>query len=366
MDWFTRIVGTVLVLLSIIDIYFTVLFPRGDQRSVLSIPLSRGLWWFFKAIVHQFRPSRKLYAFMGPTLLVAIVTTWVVLMLTGFALIQWPALGNGIQMETGVTPTDFTTALYYSGFSLSTLGTGDLIPQTGTYRLLMILQAMLGFSIFTMTLTFFTSVYSQLIQRNSFALSLNYRTAATADAAELLIGLSSGGNFDGSAKQTISSIAQQVLTLVEAQHKYAALGYFRFQEAHYALGRILFLVMDTATLIRSALDQESYASFVRSASVKEVTMGGQQCLLDLHKSFVPKSFSPASQASKQVWRKRFYQAVAKLNAAGIETNADVEEGADQYVAQRETWNSSVLALIEYLDYRWSEIAPVDEAEDWDY
>ncbi|WP_416672400.1 hypothetical protein [Egbenema bharatensis] len=54
----------------------------------------------------------------------------------------------------------------------------------------------------------------------------------------------------------------------------------------------------------------------------------------------------------------------KLKAAGIETSSDIEQAADQYVLQRETWNSAVLRLAEYLDYRWSEIAPVDGAEDW--
>ncbi|WP_416672399.1 potassium channel family protein [Egbenema bharatensis] len=179
-------------------------------------------------------------------------------------------------METGATPTDFITALYYSGFSLSTLGTGDIVPQTGVYRLLMILQAILGFSVVTMTLTFFMSVYSQLIQRNSFASSLHYRTAATADATELLIGLSSGGQFGSSAEQTISNTAQQVLTLIEAQHNYAALGYFRFQESHYALGRILFLVMDTATLIHSALARK--LRFLRPFCIRQGTSNGRKTM----------------------------------------------------------------------------------------
>ncbi|WP_416672398.1 hypothetical protein [Egbenema bharatensis] len=114
MDWFTRLVGTVLVLLSISDIYLTVLFLRGDQRNLLSVPLSRGLWWFFKTIVRYLPPGRKLYAFMGPTLLVAIVATWIILMLTGFALIYWPALGPESKWKPEQRPPillqPFTTA----------------------------------------------------------------------------------------------------------------------------------------------------------------------------------------------------------------------------------------------------------------
>lgn len=59
---------------------------------------------------------------------------------------------------------------YYSGYSLTTLGTGDIVPKTATYRLLTVLEAVLGFSTFTRTLTYFLSVYSALRQRNVFAL----------------------------------------------------------------------------------------------------------------------------------------------------------------------------------------------------
>jgi Ion channel len=94
---------------------------------------------------------------MGPTLLIITVAVWILLLLLGFALIAWPALGK-IQMEMGETPTDFITAIYYSGYSLATLGTGDITPQTSTYRLLMVLETILGFSTLTMTLTYFESV----------------------------------------------------------------------------------------------------------------------------------------------------------------------------------------------------------------
>ncbi len=123
---------------------------------------------------------------MAPSLLVATVAMWISLLILGFALIFWPALGNQIRMETGSTPTDFATAIYYSGYALTTLGTGEITTQTSTYRLLMVLEAVIGFSVLTMTLTYFSSVYSHLIERNTFALSIHHRTAKTADAAELL------------------------------------------------------------------------------------------------------------------------------------------------------------------------------------
>lgn len=130
-------------------------------------------------------------------------------------------------METGSTPTDFVTAIYYSGYTLTTLGTGELTPQTSTYRLIMILEAVLGFSVLTMTLTYFESVYSHPIERNTFALSLHHRTARTADAAELLASIGSSEDFDSSVRQDISNMAQKLLNILESHHSYPTLGYFR-------------------------------------------------------------------------------------------------------------------------------------------
>lgn len=123
-------------------------------------------------------------------------------------------------METASAPTDFVTAIYYSGYTVTTLGTGELTPQTSTYRLLMILEAVLGFSVLTMTLTYFESVYNHLIERNTFALSLHHRTARTVDAAELLARIGTSGDFDSSARQDISNMAQKLLNILESHHSY--------------------------------------------------------------------------------------------------------------------------------------------------
>lgn len=279
MGWLAQVVGTGLVLLAMIDIYLTVLYPRGG-KGVLSVPLSRGLWRIFRLSGRIKSKNRdRLLSYIGPTLLVATVALWVSLLIVGFAFIVLPALGSEIQMETGATRTDFVTALYYSGYSLTTLGTGELTPKTSTYRLLMILEAVLGFSVLSMTLTFFGSVYTQLIQRNVFALSLHHRTAKTADAAELLARLGSGGKFDSSARQDISNMAQSLLNLLESHHSYPILGYFRWQETYYAVSRMTFLLMEVVTLIRSALNVRKLlciCTFHGSSRVR----GGWNAILD--------------------------------------------------------------------------------------
>ncbi|PPS42723.1 potassium channel family protein [Chroococcidiopsis sp. TS-821] len=358
MGWLSQILGTGLVVLALADIYMTVLYPRGE-RGILSVLLARGLWQVFCFGARFIRQRDRILSYMGPTLLVVTIAVWIFLLILGFASIYWPALGNEIQMEGKATPTDFATAIYYSGYSLVTLGTGDITPRTSTYRLLMILESMLGFSVLTINLTFLQSVYSQLMQRNIFALSLHHRTGRTADAAVMLARMGSSGSFDSSTRQDLTDIAQNLLNLLESNHSHPALGYFRLQENYYALARVIFVAMDTVTLIKSALDEHSHHSLIASAAVKNLEESGMQFLAELFELFLPVNATRLRMQSEQMWRSRYYKAIAHLAAQGIATTSDVEAGADLYVALRRQWNPGIVALASYLEYEWSAIAPPD-------
>jgi len=358
MGWLWQVLGAGLVLIALADIYFTVLYPRS-HAGVLNATISRAVWQLFRLASNSKPLSRApLLSYIGPTLLVAIVVVWVSLLINGFALIVWPALGSEIQASQGETPRNFATAVYYSGYALTTLGTGDIVPKTGFYRLLMILETVIGLSSLTLTLTYFQSVYSALIRRNTFALRLQHRTLGTADAAELLARLGAKEDFAG-ARADIADMAKDLLNLLESDHTYPILHYFRFQEAYYALPRMLLIAMDTVSLIKSALDSEKYGSLVGSAAVAELWGGGQQLLVELSESFLPKKYRASQDQPEQAWRERYYAAVQRLEARGIATAPDLEEGVAFYISLRRRWGPYVVRLAEYMAYDWGEVAPTE-------
>jgi len=204
------------------------------------------------------------------------VAAWALLLAVGFAFIDWPALGSAIRASRGPTPTGFATALYYSGYALTTLGTGDIVAKTDLYRLLMVAEAALGFSTITLILTYFLSVYNALTRRDTFALSLQYRAAGTGDAAALLARLGPGGDFGG-AMQTVGDVATSVLSVMASHRAYPILRYVHFRHAYDALPRLLLVALDLATLIESALDADRYRALVDSAAVAELWDGGLYC-----------------------------------------------------------------------------------------
>lgn len=77
----------------------------------------------------------------------------------------------------------------------------------------------------------------------------------TADATEILARLGASSELNG-VQQNISNMARDLINLLESQHSYPALLYFRFRQSYYALPRILLLTMDISVCILYLLEED--------------------------------------------------------------------------------------------------------------
>jgi len=168
------------------------------------------------------------------------------------SLIVWPQLGTGIT-ATGSSPTDtdFASAIYYAGFTITTLGVGDLVPRRPAMQCLTITAAGLGFSFFTLVLAYVISVYSALARRNQFANEIDYRTGRTGDTARYLKAYLDDGD-PSLINQDLYTLSSNMSELLESHHFYPVLHYFRFTEPRYALSRMLRFCLEIASMMRAA------------------------------------------------------------------------------------------------------------------
>ncbi|WP_228038176.1 potassium channel family protein [Nodosilinea sp. LEGE 06152] len=296
----------------------------------------------------------RILSYGGSITIVTLIGVWVLLLFIGFALVIWPGLGTAIQTSQGTTPTDFGTALYYTGFSLTTLGTGDLVPQTDGHRFLMVLQSLLGFSIFTLALSYVLAVYGALTSRNTFALKLHYRSAGSADSAELLRRLATGNDLN-MLNQNLADIAQSLINILELNNSYPLLLYFRYRQPYYALARVIYLVMDTATLIKSTLNQDYYSSIIHSSNVAEVWHGGLHLLSELNHQILRKEKLSPQELNESFWQEHYYRALEQLQSEGIKTINDPKTGADIYISLRHRWATDLARLTAYTGYQPNQI-----------
>jgi hypothetical protein len=350
-DLLIQLCGVALCLLALADLYVTVLYARSDW-TLLSARVNTAVWQCMRAAAKRLSPSARdgLLTLAGPTLIALTPVVWAGLLLLGFSFIAWPALGEGIVKSSGQTPTDFATALYYSGYTLATLGYGDIVPQTGLHRVLAVVVALVGFSVLTLSLTYLMSVYSALVRRNTLALSLHHQSGGTDDAAELLARLGAGGDLSTASSQ-LSALLRYLHELHESHHSYPVLHYFRFRKRFYAMAHMIGMIADLASLAKSALEADRHGRFVQSAAVIEAAHGTQYMLAELSRLFLPQGYHPPTSEptdeQRQAWERHLEKARERLQQTGLQVDSQ-DAAVATYIEFRRQWDPHVRAFERYM------------------
>ena len=151
------------------DVYLTVFHATGRGGPATRI-VSRLVWAAFRRLGVRDDGVRRaeLLALSGPTVVVLTLFVWMVSLVVGYALIYLPYMGSYL-VSPGSLRTHWVEALYYSGYTASTVGLGDLIADHEALRLLTVMEAMSGFALVTVGVTYLLSVYGELTARQTLA-----------------------------------------------------------------------------------------------------------------------------------------------------------------------------------------------------
>jgi hypothetical protein len=156
---------------------------RQLQLSSFLIQLFRRLYITLGQTL-QDRARRENYlGIMGPLLLFVRFGLWAVLLILGYALLQWGA-GEHVASPDGAAP--FGTLLYYSGTTFFTVALGDLTPAAAWPRALNILEAATGFMFLGLVISYFPTFYADYARREARISQLDAWASSPPSAGELL------------------------------------------------------------------------------------------------------------------------------------------------------------------------------------
>ena len=361
MEWFEQIVGALLMLLILLDVFLTVLYARADA-GILSPRVSRLGWSFFKIISKPFARFRgSILSFCGPTILVMLVVVWAFGLALGAGLIVHPELGTAVRAASGETSRDFITALYAGGSSVSIVGPSDFTPHTSSMRIFFLFNSLIGVSITSLTLTYLMQVYAALSRRNTLGLNVHLASAETGDGAEVIAHLGPEGKFETGYTQ-LSMLAADMAKSKESHHFYPVLVYFRFRQPFYSVSRFTLVSLDAATLIKSALSDKEYRWLKNSGAVEQLWDGATMLLETISNTFLHEATRGSPHAPDddtcELWRRRYFAALHTLRQAGIQTVDDEQAGAEYYVNLRRQWNDYITHLGPMLAYSTEDVDPV--------
>jgi hypothetical protein len=369
--WASTVIGVGLLGLVTLDIYRTILHSRGRSGLITEV-LTRGVWRLIRGLA--FRRSRaarhRLLSHVGPLLLPGIVATLVVLLILGYALIYWPHLPAGFNVQEKAQSARGIEALYFSGITFTTLGYGDIAPHSASMRLLALSEALTGFGFISLAVTYLVSLTAALERKRAVALSFYHQARQGADVAGLLIHHFVDGRFVG-LESIFADAARDLQGLLESHIEHPLIHYFHPLHVHKSLPRMLFLVLEACAVIRSCLDNQAYQELCRHPELRTLEETGRHLLSELattvgvgHGKTIAED-EPGREAVPTVdeparWRRRYEGTLRRLKRAGVRLPIDLEMGWHEYRRRRHGWELELAGFALYLGYDWDEVTGDDD------
>ena len=345
-------VGLAGVALALVDVFYTVLFPASGHGP-LREPLARGLRAAFRLARHLRDEDRRrrVLSYAGPLQVAVTLTVWFSLLLVAWAIVYRPALGGSIVAASGETDVGWGTALYYSGYVLTTLGMGDVVATTATYRIATVAEAATGFAVTTLVISYFISVYTTLTSRNAFAMALHHRSAGTGRGERVVARLWSEG--EAAAAGHLAEMAANLRSVTQTHRAYPVLRSFHYRHDYDGLPLILLTCLETSALLRSTVASGGDSPFggrtaLRGSAVDELHHAALTMCRQVLGS--PATEEP-SEATKRLWREHHRRILLDLIDAGVPVCRDA---TDAYIADRSTWDGPLAVLTTALMYAWPE------------
>ncbi|HEX6455073.1 MAG TPA: potassium channel family protein [Solirubrobacterales bacterium] len=232
MDIVWTVLGMLLIALALRDIFDVLFHPLG--RGMIARRVVRGI-----AAVARRAPRRAgtLGLLAGPLSYIAVVGTWAGLLVVGWALVFMPQMPEGFHFSVGLDPAQhsgFLDALYVSLVNLTSLGYGDISPNSDAMRILCPMETMFGLGLLTASISWLISIYGAISRRDSLA-----HEVALAKESEERLGEKLADADPQLLEALLASFAEQLIRTRRDLIHFPIVHYFRTEDEERALAGLL-------------------------------------------------------------------------------------------------------------------------------
>ncbi len=242
------IAGLLLILTTMWDVFEVIVLPRRVTRKVrLSRLAVRTSWVAWSRLVSRIRVRGRreaYFGFFGPMMLIVVLVIWAVGLVVGFAMLQWAFGSHLLSPDHRV---HFWTDLYMSGTTFFTLGLGDVIPASASARVLVVLEAGLGFGFLAMTISYLPVFYLAFSRREVRVSMLDAWAGSPPSAGELLRRL--GPDATHLLMPLLQEWEAWSAELLETNVSYPILAWFRSQHDNQSWLGALTAILDTCAMV---------------------------------------------------------------------------------------------------------------------
>jgi len=250
MTYFIAVLGFMLLSMVLSDAFETIILPRHVTRRFRFARVFYRFTWRLRSVVGRWIPDDKrresYLSIFGPLSLLLLLGVWATGLVVGFAMMDW-GLGTPLNVASG--SVRFSTYLYMSGTTFFTLGLGDVTPLESLGRVLVVVEAGIGFGFLAAVLSYLPILYQAFSRREVSISLLDARAGSPASAGELL---RHGGDM-AELGQLLSDWKRWSAELLESHLSYPVLAYFRSQHTNQSWLAALTTILDTCALVMAGV-----------------------------------------------------------------------------------------------------------------
>ena len=328
------ILGSIMVVSTLVDIFQSVVVPRPTRRSLRLAPfLLDRMWPLWKWIALRFPSAKYRAACLGiyaPLTVVVLLLVWGIALIFGYGL-----LFLALQGELQPRLNDLGTALYFAGTSLLTLGFGDFVATGGITRALALCAGASGLAIASGVISMFFSLYSSLGHREVLVTMLHNR-AGSPPSGVILLETYARLKMLEDLPGFLAAWEEWSAEVLIGSLSYPVLPYFRSARPYESWVSALGALLDAATLIMSCIEDGP------AGPAHLLYQSGCELVNDLKDYF---QISPA-RTQAETPRRSFEAAYTRLKSAGF-CLADPETALASFIVLRSAYAEALHSLMKY-------------------
>lgn len=323
--------GVTLIGLALLDLFVTVLTTRGG--GPVSSRVGAACWHMILR-VHRSHASPIALAYAGSLIAISTVFGWILMFWIGWLLI-FSAGPESIVRTSTEEPADVWARLYFSGYTLFTLGLGDYRPLGALWQLLTAIAVGNGFIVISLSASYLIPLVSAASAKRSTALYINGLGASPSD---ILISTWDGKRFP-SLSHHLVALCPMIIQAGQQHLAYPVLHYFQTTDTSTALPVQIARLAEALDLLEHAVDPEGQLPAGATRPAREATHVFGQVLQRAHAPR-PSEAPPAID-------------LEPLRRAGIPV---VSEAAYQEaLARQHEKRRGLLGVVRYSGWSWGDV-----------
>ena len=320
--------GALVVAATVASSIRTVILPRGvPARLARVVFLSlRAAFRVRIGRMASYERRDRIMALYGPLGLLALLGTWISLVIAGYTGMYWGLGGRSLR-----------TAFSFSGSSILTLGFEP--PTDLPTTLLVMSEAAIGLVELALLITYMPSLYGAFSRREALVTALEVRAGSPPSGVNMIERFWILGRLERLSDEVWVQWERWFVDVEESHSSFPALTFFRSPQPDHSWVTAAGAVLDAASLMRSTVDVEE------DVQADICIRSGYLALRRICDFFrIPYEPNPAADDPISITRQDYDDVVARLERAGVPLVADRDQAWRDFAGWRVNYDTVLLAL----------------------